>query len=52
MPVVLPELLVELVGFLLLEGLLDADPPSYVDKRPEDAACDELGDEGEGDWVG
>ena len=48
MPVVLPELLVELVGLLLLEGLLDADPPSYVDKGPKDAACDELGNEGEG----
>lgn len=47
-PVVLPELLVELVGLLLLEGLLDADPPSYVDKGPKDAACDELGNEGEG----
>ena len=52
MPVVLPELLVELVGFLFLEGLLDADPPSYIDKRPEDAARDELGNDGEGYCVG
>lgn len=44
---VFPELLIELVGFFPLQRLLDPDPARHVEQREQDAAGDQLWEEGE-----
>lgn len=44
---VFSELFIELVGFFPLQGLLDSDPACHIEQREQDAAGDQLWEEGE-----